>query len=65
MTDIQHEKFAQLMGDVETLEEQVEAARKEGAAEEMIFELNAKLADARNRLAQLSDGCGTGHNPSM
>lgn len=65
MTDIQHEKFAQLISEVEALEEQVSAAEKEGVEEGCLLEMKAKLADARNRLAQISDGCGTGHNPGV
>ena len=65
MTDIQHEKFAQLMSDIETLEEQVATVEKEGVDDALLLEMKNNLAEARNRLAQLSDGCGTGHNPSV
>jgi ribosome-interacting GTPase 1 len=65
MTDVLHEKFAQLMDEVETLEEQVAAAEKEGVDDALLLEMKNKLAEARNRLAQLSDGCGTGHSHTV
>ena len=64
MTNIQHEKFMSLMGEVEALEDQLAAQQKVGAASEGIAELQDKLADARHLLRQLSDGCGTGRNPA-
>ena len=64
MTDVQHAKFMNLMNEVETLEDQLAAQQKEGASSEVISELQDTLADARHRLRQLSDGCGTGRNPA-
>lgn len=64
MTDVQHDKFMSLMGEVETLEDQLAAQQKVGAASEVIAELRDKLADARHRLRQLSEGCGKGRNPA-
>ena len=65
MTDVLHEKFAQLMSNVETLEDQVYAAEKEGVDEALLVEIRNKLAEARNRLAELSNGCGTGHSHTV
>jgi ribosome-interacting GTPase 1 len=65
MTDIQHEKFMSLMGEVEGLEEQLAAQQKSGASAEAIAALQDQLADARHRLQQISDGCGTGRNPGV
>ncbi len=62
MSDIQHEKFTSLMAEVERLEDQLDTQQKEGASLEVIAEIQDKLADARHRLRQLSDGCGTGHS---
>ena len=63
MTDVQHEKFKSLMSEVETLEDQLAVQQKKGASSEVIAEVQDKLADARHRLRQLSDGCGAGRNP--
>ncbi len=65
MKDVQHEKFHQLMAEVESLEEQISARAKSGADKAELTALREKLADARNRLAKVSDGCGTGHNPGL
>lgn len=65
MKDVQHEKFHQLMAEVEALEEQIAAQAKSGADEAQLTALREKLADARNRLTKVSDGCGTGHNPGL
>ena len=65
MIDARHEKFAQMMNDVEALEDQLDAAEKEGAIGESLVELKEKLAEARNHLAQLSDGfVGQSRRPS-
>ncbi len=63
MTDVQHAKFAQLMTDVETLEDQIAELTKKNANEPRLIVLREKLAEARNHLEQLSNGCGTGRNP--
>jgi len=65
MSDIQHEKFAQLMSEVEELEGQIAALKKEGTEPSRLAELQEKLIEGRNRLTQLSDGCGHGHNPGV
>ena len=63
MTDVQHEKFARLMREVEELEEQVgkkEAAGVDPAKYQALLE---ELGEARKKLARLSDGCGPGRTP--
>ena len=65
MTDTQHVKFMQLMSEVETLEDQLAAEKKKNAAPDVIEDLQNQLADARHRLRQISDGCGTGRNPGL
>jgi hypothetical protein len=60
MTDVQHEKFARLMREVEELEGQVmelEAAGADLAKLKLVME---ELAEARRKLTRLSDGCGPG-----
>jgi hypothetical protein len=62
MTDVQHEKFARLMREVEELEEQVmklEAAGADLAKLKLVME---ELAEARRKLTRLSDGCGPGRS---
>lgn len=74
MTDILREKYARLMAEVADLEERVEDLEKD---EELFREspnpedvkINAQelrdlrelLAEKRNELARLSDGCGRPH----
>ncbi len=58
MTDIQHEKYAKLMSEVETLEDQIFAMKKEGTLPEELRDLLEALAEARSKLARTSDGCG-------
>lgn len=65
MKDVQHEKFAQMMAEVEAIEDEIAALAKDGSMDERIKELRGKLAEARNRLTQVSDGCGTGHSHSV
>lgn len=65
MTDVFHEKFAQLMSEVDELEVQLNEAQKKDSPVDVIAELQDQLADARHRLRQSSDGCGTGRNPGL
>ena len=65
MTDLRHQKFEQMMNVVATLEDEVAIWEKGGMEEASLLKLKEQLAEARNRLAQFSDGCGTGHNPSV
>ena len=59
MKDLNHEKFAQLIDKVETLEDEIEKKMidKSVSAQELL-DFNEKLAEMRNELKRLSDGCG-------
>ena len=62
MTDIQHEKFARLMREVEKLEEQVIELEASGTNLAQLKLLSEELAEARRNLTRLSDGCGPGRS---
>lgn len=62
MTDIQHEKFARLMREVEELEEQVMKLEAAGADLAKLKSVMEELAEARRKLTRLSDGCGPGRS---
>ena len=69
--DIQRKKYMLLMGEVEDLEEEVEAyAKNQGLPEGVMDEderieeieiMKNQLAAKKLELKRLSDGCGTGH----
>lgn len=59
MKDLIHEKFAKLMNEVETLEEDIEQQETaKNVSEQELLNLKEKLAELRNELKRLSDGCG-------
>jgi hypothetical protein len=62
MTDVQHEKFARLMREVETLEEQAMELETSGTNPAHLKLLLEKLAEARSKLTRVSDGCGPGRS---
>jgi hypothetical protein len=63
MTDVQHEKFAKLMCEIETLEDQAIELEASGTNSEKLKTLLEELGEARKKLARLSDGCGPGRSP--
>lgn len=62
MTDVQHEKFARLMREVEELEEQVIGLEASGTDSGKLKLLSEELGEARRKLTRLSDGCGPGRS---
>lgn len=59
MKDLIHEKFARLMDEVEALEEDIEQKEKnKSVSTRELLNLKEKLAEMRNELKRLSDGCG-------
>ncbi len=59
MKDLIHEKFAKLMNEVETLEEDIEQQETaKSVSGQELLNLKEKLAELRNELKRLSDGCG-------
>ena len=63
MTDIQHEKYARLIDQVESLEEQLDALEQANGDVEEIKRLQEALGEARVRLTRVSDGCGPSRSP--
>lgn len=71
MKDIQREKYRKLIDDVENLEAEIEKYEaREGIFEDIESDediaqdlqvLRSQLAEKRNELARVSDGCGTPH----
>lgn len=64
MTNVQHQKFQQLMVKVEELEDKIVASSKVLGDTDNFTDLKMKLAEARNELEKVSNGCGSGRNPS-
>ena len=62
MTNVQHEKFARLMREVEELEDKVAAMEASGVEPARFQKLLEELGEARKKLARLSDGCGPGRS---
>ncbi|MFA6173099.1 MAG: hypothetical protein WC701_05380 [Kiritimatiellales bacterium] len=62
MTDVQHEKFARLMREIEELEDKVATMESSGVEPAKFKKLLEELAEARKKLARLSDGCGPGRS---
>lgn len=59
MKDLNHEKFAQLIDKVETLEDEIEKKMNDkSVSKQELLDFNEKLAEMRNELKRLSDGCG-------
>jgi molybdopterin converting factor small subunit len=58
MHDVHREKFANLMNEVEELEDKIEA----NDSKEDISALREELIEKRNELQRLSDGCGVAHH---
>ncbi len=63
MTDVQREKFARVMREVDELEEQVSELETAGADLAKLKLVMEELAEARKKLTRLSDGCGPGKTP--
>jgi hypothetical protein len=63
MSDIQREKFARVMREVDELEEQVDKMDASGVDPAKYKTLLEELAEARKKLTRLSDGCGPGKTP--
>lgn len=62
MTNAAREKYARLMGEIETLEDAVEAMKSKGSSDKnKLSAMNEALIAKRNELARLSDGCGRPH----
>lgn len=68
MSEVARKKFAVLIDQVETLEEQVTALQQKirasdtgPALEKELQDKLQQLADKRTELTRVSDGCGPGH----
>jgi ribosome-interacting GTPase 1 len=68
-TDVVREKYIRLMTEIEDLENSLEKFEKKGSkkagnkksSEKSIEWMKERLAEKRNELARISDGCGTPH----
>lgn len=66
MKDIHREKYANLMTQIEILEERVSDMEEaidpdDKAAEQELVDLRDELSKKRSELARISDGCGNPH----
>lgn len=58
MIDVQHDKYARLMGEINALEGQVTELEASGNDHDKLKTLLGELSEARNKLSDLSNGCG-------
>jgi prefoldin subunit 5 len=63
MIDVQHEKYARLMDEINALEGQVTELEASGTSHADLKALLENLAEARNKLSNLSNGCGHVRKP--
>ena len=63
MTDVAREKYLKLMTEIEGIEEKIKEMEKKVEANDIrLLALKREMADKKNELARISDGCGTGHS---
>ena len=62
MSDVAREKYLKMMVEIEDIEDEIAKMEKTKASQSDIMNLKEKLADKRNELARISDGCGKGHS---
>jgi hypothetical protein len=58
MIDVQHEKYARLMDQINVLEGHVTELEASGSDHDKLKTLLGELSEARNKLSDLSNGCG-------
>lgn len=63
MIDVQHEKYARLMGEINALEGQVTELEASGTDHDKLKAVLEELGVARNQLSNLSNGCGHVRKP--
>lgn len=62
MKDLNREKYSHLMAEIEQLEDCIsELENEKPVNKEQMEKAKAKLAEKRNELARISDGCGKPH----
>jgi len=62
MKDVTREKYAKLMVEIENLEDCISELESETPLDQMQLEkARAELANRKNELARISDGCGKPH----
>lgn len=62
MMDAQRKKYQVLMQEIEELEDKIEEMEASDPASQELQDLKEKLAEQRNELARISDGCGSPHH---
>jgi hypothetical protein len=62
MLNAQRKKYQILMQEIEDLEDKIEELEGSDPETQELQAVKEKLADQRNELARVSDGCGTPHH---
>lgn len=62
MSDVIKKRYLQIMQEIEDLEDRIEIIELKDADSPKLVKLQEKLAEQRNELARISDGCGTPHH---
>lgn len=62
MADVIREKYMKLMGEIEDLEDKVEALEAANADQSELQAAQEELGAKRHELQRLSDGCGPGRS---
>ena len=62
MLNAQRKKYQMLMQEIEDLEDKIEELEKENPKDPELEIQREQLAEKRNELARISDGCGTPHH---
>ena len=62
MSDVMKERYMKLMQEIEDLEDRIEIIELKDANSSKLEALREELAEQRNELARISDGCGTPHH---
>ncbi len=62
MTGVMRETYAQLMNQIDDLEEQIEQVEREQQGAVQLLSLKEELVEKQHELARISDGCGSSHH---
>jgi ribosome-interacting GTPase 1 len=62
MTDVARAKYLRMMAEIEDIEDKIAEMEKIKASQSDIMSMKDELAEKRNELAKISDGCGKGHS---
>jgi hypothetical protein len=63
MSEVMKKTYSKLMGEIEDLEDLIEISENDKTIDtEKLLKLKNELAEKREELARISDGCGHSHN---